>query len=206
MMDLTSIHSDLLNLPSDQPWGFTLYRAEYKPGSEPLWQTLIATIRTQVEEQIMGPDASRKDDPVAQQIMSRFRLDARSDVRELGPANAHVDIARSIYKYSVGGAPMNMKDKRHRLFLLADHEVLGAPFQTNAWVKCVDADYKYGTDAEEDEQLYNGFMRMTTRNLVELWACLIQEDFRNIVPPRRGGNGLPWDGEKQRQQYKARSN
>jgi len=122
-MNLTSIYADLFRLPPDRifgphedtsqyyrHWGFTIYRTAYSPESEPLWQTLLAKIHAQVEENIMGLDASQKYDSVAQHIMSLFRLNVYSDPDML--KDLDMNSLRVLYKESMEGNPINVNDMR----------------------------------------------------------------------------------------------
>jgi hypothetical protein len=130
--------------------------------------------------------------------MSLFRLDVHSDTDTL--KDLDMNSLRVLYKESMEGNLMNVNDMRRRHFILVDCEVLASGFRMGTWVKYVDADYvadNYIAKSRRVTQRYFGWMKMTTRSLVELWECLILRDLERIAPPAIGGACLvTWDGDE----------
>jgi hypothetical protein len=112
-------------------WGFTVYRTGYGPSSDQQWEKLFQKIQTQAYEKILRVTGATESDPSFQQIWSLFCLDASSD-----PALGVLDMdqLRLLYRNGDGGAPINADLRSHRVFLVADDEILS---DTDAFtVKC----------------------------------------------------------------------
>jgi hypothetical protein len=175
-------------------WGFTIYRTAYDPPSEQAWQRLLQTIQTRAYEEALSITYSAPDDPEFQEIWSLFRLDARSDAALAG---LDMEQLRSVYDAGNGGEPMNADYPTHRVFLLADDEVLadvGADI-----VKCVDANYRAADYASQNPRLggqrYFGWMPMKAGSAAELWTNLDMRFIDEIAPLTIGGSHLVvWDG------------
>ncbi|KAI8671984.1 hypothetical protein NCS56_00660600 [Fusarium sp. Ph1] len=137
-------------------WGFTIYRTYYGPSSDDNWNKLLAATKRHAEEELMTYD----DHEAAEKLKPLFR-----PVRNLQEGK--------------GGKPM--PSKSGFVFLLADEDVLNQVEEGTFIVKAVDA---VETPREEiplregDEPTYWGWMRMETRQLLELWGEL--EWFRGI--------------------------
>jgi hypothetical protein len=107
------------------------------------------------------------DDPAVQQIWSLFRLDARSDPTLDGLSMKQLQL---LYRTHDGGVPINADLRSHRVFLLADEDVLSAA--ATFLVKCVVADYEAADHVPRNTwqggQWYFGWMRMRSAEIVEL--------------------------------------
>ncbi|KAF2466139.1 uncharacterized protein BDR25DRAFT_294247 [Lindgomyces ingoldianus] len=215
MANLLSVLDSLLHIPEDEilpagtdltpyyrPWGFTIYRTAYGPSSGRHWQALLDDIRADVVEQVTGPDGTRQADPVAQQVLSLFRLDIRSDAETLdGLDMEHI---RRIYKDEIGGQPMNANHRERRYFLLVDEGVIEehrAKAKTPAykpWIKCVEVDYVASDyvprNARLGGQRYFGWMKMTTTSVPQLWSMLGLKWLSEITPATTVGAEMEvWD-------------
>ncbi|KAF9871212.1 hypothetical protein CkaCkLH20_11381 [Colletotrichum karsti] len=184
-------------------WGFTIYRTEYGGSSEQNWQALLANIRAQVAEEL---DVHREDDDQQEtidQLLNLFRIDFRSDATLL--QGKSIDELRQLFLNPADTGdtrpPLNAdaptRPPQYGYFLLADTEVLGSP---DSWVKCVQADYMAANyvprNARVGGQRYFGWMKMTTRSLLELWNELAARALDSIAPETVGGMHLiTWDGE-----------
>jgi hypothetical protein len=162
-------------------WGFTIYRTAYGPSTDQQWQQLLEKIQTKARTATSRVCQATADDPAVQQIWSLFRLDARSDPTLDGLS---MEQLRLLYRTSDGCVPMNADLRSHRVFLLADEEVLSA---TDAFiVKCVEADYEAADHVPRNTwqggQWYFGWMRMRSAERVELWLELEDEDLERIAP------------------------
>lgn len=92
----------------------------------------------------------------------------------------------------------------NHLFLLVDEEVISAAASGQAqqlWVKCVDADYRAEDAVPRNtrvRQTYFGWMKMTTRSLVDFRQHLqMYREFRRIAPhmlDEVGRDAMVWDG------------
>jgi hypothetical protein len=176
-------------------WGFTIYRTGYGPSSDQQWQRLLETIKAGAHEGAFEAIESEKedpeDDPEFQELWSLFRLDARSD-----PALAGLDMdqLRQLYNSSSGegSQPMNTDFKLHRIFLLADDEVLSDP--AASIVKCVDVDYRAEDHIPRNPglggQRYYGWMPMKAGCVADFWVELGLAEMSEIAPPTIGGNHL----------------
>ncbi|KAF2731445.1 hypothetical protein EJ04DRAFT_367798 [Polyplosphaeria fusca] len=211
MEDPSEFLQSLLRLPDDQiippdadlspfyrTWGFTVFRTSYKDGSDQHWQSLLDKIASQVSIVVLGSDSSRQGNPVAQQIMSLFRLDARSKFELLN--NLEMDQVRQLYKDGVGGQPMNSDERSRRCFLLADDEVLEGVSYNESWVKCVDVDYIAADHIPRNTRLggqrYFGWMKMATQSVSQLWDMLGSRHLVGIAPPTIGGSHLTvWESD-----------
>ncbi|KAF4466399.1 hypothetical protein FALBO_6747 [Fusarium albosuccineum] len=148
-------------------WGFTIYRTYYGPSSDENWNTLLATAKKEADEELL----TCGDDNIAKKLQPLFRLDARSDASLLDGVGLRG--LCKIYKDKIGGAPMPTHETS--VFLVADEHVLNQIGQGNFIVKAVDADEPPPEDAFSNEggkEMYWGWMRMQTRQLLELWGML----------------------------------
>jgi hypothetical protein len=192
--------------PYYHPFGFSIYRTAYGSCSEQNWQALLGGIHANVVEQMTGPDGTYQADPVAQHILSLFRLDARSDPDTL--AGFDMEEVRNVYKNGNGGQPMNANDKVRRCFLLVDKEVIEehqAVSRTpgyRPWVKCVEVDYVTSDHVPRNIRLggqrYFGWMKMAIKSVPQLWSMLGLKWPSELAPPTIGGaNLVVWedDGE-----------
>ncbi|KAH6639117.1 hypothetical protein C7974DRAFT_126550 [Boeremia exigua] len=160
-------------------WGYTIYRTAYGPSTDQQWQQLLEKIRTQAYAATLR--VCEADDPAVQEIWSLFRLDARSDPALDGLS---MEQLRLQYRNSDGGVPINADLWSHRVFLLADKEVL---LDTNAFLlKCVEADYEAADHVPRNTwlggQWYFGWMLMRSAEIVELWKELEFYDLDRIAP------------------------
>lgn len=149
-------------------WGFTVYRTGYGPSSDEQWQRLLQTIQTHAYEKTLSVTCLPEDDPGFQQIRSPFRIDARSDAALAG---LDVDQLRLLYNNNIdGGPPMNADLRSHRVFLVADDEILSDVDAST--VKCVEADYQAADHIPRNTRLggqrYFGWMSMRAGSVVEL--------------------------------------
>lgn len=179
---------------SHRHWGFTIYRTGYGLSSDQQWQRLLETFQTGAHKGALDAIESTEEDPKFQELWSLFRLNARSD-----PALAGLDMdqLRQLYNSGEGGQPMNADFKLHRIFLLADDEVLSDP--AASIVKCVDVDYRAEDHIPRNNrvggQRYFGWMRMKAGSLADFWVRLGLAEMSEIAPPTIGGNHLViWDG------------
>lgn len=190
-------------------WGFTIYRTAYGPATDQQWSTLLAKINEQVLDEIdtyskPGPGGreeaqENEENAIADQLRGLFRLDPRSDVTLLGDKG--INEVRAVYKdqatqSSPEDLPLMHDSGAQRIFLLADADVLeGVDRDAYFWVKCVEADH-------EDRPVRNtrmgppwlGWMKMTTRSVVDLSYELPVRDLENISPGR-GGDSKVYNGE-----------
>jgi hypothetical protein len=91
-----------------------------------------------------------------------------------------------------GSQPMNTDFKLHRIFLLADDEVLSDP--AASIVKCVDVDYRAEDHIPRNPglggQRYYGWMPMKAGCVADFWVELGLAEMSEIAPPTIGGNHL----------------
>jgi hypothetical protein len=190
--------------PYYRPWGFTIYRTTYGSSSDEHWHSLLDLIHAGVTSEIMSSNGADQADPVAQQILSLFRLDARSDPEVLDGLG--MDEVRKIYQDAIGGEPMNANWKERRVFLLVDEEVIEEQafmanrFGHKPWIKCVEPYYVASEHVPGNNrnggQRYFGSMKMRTGSVLQLWSWLEDDWFEKIAPPTIGGAHLVvWDGE-----------
>ncbi|KAJ4142852.1 hypothetical protein NW754_010291 [Fusarium falciforme] len=187
MPDLRSVLEGLEQYPPDtdsiypleeiQPpanWGFTIYRTYYGPSSDDNWNKLLAATKRHAEEELMTYD----DEEAIEKLKELFRLDARSDPSLLSGLDRQA--LCQIYKEGKGGKPM--PSKSGFVFLLTDEDVLNQVGEGTFIVKAVDAEETPREEIplreDDDEPTYWGWMRMETRQLLELWGEL--EWFRGI--------------------------
>ncbi|KAH0439711.1 hypothetical protein CcaCcLH18_02821 [Colletotrichum camelliae] len=183
-------------------WSFTIYRTAYGPATDAQWRTLLDKIRAQVVSEIDCYVEAGEED-VAAQLKSLFVLDARSEAALL--ADKTMDDVRGIYKQAAVASrssgddddndnsqslPLMHNGPKQRAFLLADAEVLeGVDWDPYFWVKCVEADFAEG-DLTKVVQgrgiaaagLWSGWMKMTTRSVVDLCAEMPVRDLAIIAP------------------------
>jgi hypothetical protein len=198
------------NFAGRRHWGFTIYRTGYGPSSDQQWQRLLETIQAGAYEGAFDAIESEEEDPKRdaefQELWSLFRLDARSD-----PALAGLDMdqLRQLYNSGEGGQPMNSDFNLHRIFLLADEQVLSDPAASCLYappkpmnfpvVKCVDVDYRAEDHIPRDTrvggQRYFGWMRMKAASVADFWVRLGMREMSELAPPTIGGSHLVvWDG------------
>ncbi|WQF83600.1 hypothetical protein CDEST_08614 [Colletotrichum destructivum] len=202
-------------------WGFTTYRTAYGPATDAQWRTLLDKIRAQVVSEIDCYVEAGEED-VAAQLKSLFVLDARSDAALL--ADKTMDEVREIYKQAAVASrssgddddndnsqslPLMRDNPNQRAFLLADAEVLErVDRDPYFWVKCVEADFTEGDLAEADSApaargrcraavwSWSGWMKMTTRSVVDLCAEIPVRDLTSIAPGAWGADEMPvYNGE-----------
>ncbi|CAI6296072.1 unnamed protein product [Periconia digitata] len=194
---LTSTNALLYYLP----WGFTIYRTHYGEDSDEHWTALVQMIRADVKSQILD---KREEDPLAQQLLSLFTLDARSDASKYDGLS--MDELRIAFRDKIGGEPMNADRREHRVALLVDQDVIDAQramvgvARNQPWVKCVEIDYV----ASEHEprhwrlprQTYFGWMKLDARNIPQFWDQLTVQWMFEFAPQGGGyffSAGSIWD-------------
>jgi hypothetical protein len=185
------------NLPY-RNWGFTIYRTYYGPTSQQAWETLLSKITLETQESAEEMTDSDADDSEFQQMMSLFRLDARSDEGTL--SGLDMDQLRAVYRDRVGGMPMNADFQDHyQLFLLADEEVLADP--ELEMVKCVEFNYDAAQHVPRNSRLggaqrYFGWMKMKVETVPYLWNELGYRTLDSIAPQTIAGMHLEaWEGD-----------
>ncbi|RYO73792.1 hypothetical protein DL766_003579 [Monosporascus sp. MC13-8B] len=209
MSALLGVLCELERVPEDQVpspapyyrnWGFTIYRTEYSGSSDQKWQVLLDKIQTQLVEELKEEGGDDDNDrQMRGKLISLFQLDARSDAGLL--QHASMDQVRQLCQGNQGGSPLNVDLPTHRYFLLADAEVLKDVGRGEFWVKCVQpgyvaADYVPKNTWLGGGQRYFGWMKMTARNVFDLWRELDIHDLESIAPQTIGGMHLvTWDGQ-----------
>ncbi|KAK1641046.1 hypothetical protein BDP81DRAFT_390356 [Colletotrichum phormii] len=202
-------------------WGFTIYRTAYGPATDAQWRTLLDEIRDQVISEIDCYVEAGEED-LAAQLKSLFVLDTRSDAALL--ADKTMGEVREIYKQAAVASrssgddddndnsqslPLMGDSPNQRAFLLADAEVLeGVDRDPYFWVKCVEADFAEGDLAEAYRALasrgrgraaagmWSGWMKMTTRSVVDLCTEMPVCDLASIAPGARSADKMPvYNGE-----------
>lgn len=176
-----------------RPWGFTIYRTDYSPLSEPRWQLLREKIHRQL---LLDIESLRGEEGHVDQILALLRLDFRSDVALLN--NANMDQLRQIYKQAAGGVPMNADEPNHRVFLFVDEDSMASTTEEEPWIKCVQVDYDAARYVPKSTrvggQRYFGWMKMPARCVLSLWKHLIDRDLYEIAPYIiRGLHLVLWD-------------
>ncbi|KAL8291018.1 hypothetical protein RB597_005613 [Gaeumannomyces tritici] len=183
-------------------WGFTIYRTAYGGGgdggkqSDQRWQTLLAKIREQAEDETrMHTDerlgATADAERAADRLRALFRLDAHSDAALLDGVSD--DRLRELYRagepLGEDGKPPVMHDgvPKRRHFLVADAQVLEDAGNGRFWARCIQADYEPEDYVSRNPrwfigQYYFGWMQMTTRSILELWSDLGTRDLDQIAP------------------------
>jgi hypothetical protein len=160
-------------------WGYTIYRTAYGPSTDQRWQQLLKYIQTQAHAATSSVCESTADNPTIQQLWSLFYLDTRSDPALEGLT---IDQLRLLYRNANGSVPMNADLRSHRVFLLADEEVL--LHNDGITVKCVEADYEASnhTGNARVPQRYFGWMTMKAADIVALWHELVYNDLERLAP------------------------
>lgn len=207
-----------------EKWGFTIYRTTYGSESERYWEAIINDLQAQVPTSLSERVQSSRNhgegtrswvDPgepatEAQEILSLFRLDPRSDEKRL--AGLTMQQTRENFLQETNNTqdlrPMNTfrpKMLGNHLLLLVDDEVISAAASGQGqqlWVKCVDADYKAENAVPRNprvRQTYFGWMKMTTRSLVDFREHLETfREFERIAPPMLtevGRDAMVYDGD-----------
>ncbi|KAJ4307795.1 hypothetical protein N0V84_012489 [Fusarium piperis] len=164
--DTESIYP-LAELQPPANWGFTIYRTYYGPSSDDNWKELLATTKRQAEQELMAWD----DDEAAEKLKPLFRLDTRSDPSLLSGLDRQA--LCQIYKEGKSGKPMPAKTGF--FFWFADEDMLNQVGEGIFIVKAVDTEEKPREEIplrDDDEPTYWGWMRMETRQLLELWGEL----------------------------------
>ncbi|KAI8208227.1 hypothetical protein K4K52_001541 [Colletotrichum sp. SAR 10_76] len=169
-------------------WGFTIYRTAYGPATDAQWRILLDKIRTQAVSEVDGYVETGEED-VAAQLKSVFVLDARSDAALLADKTMDESL------------PVMHDEPNQRAFLLADDEVLeGVNRDPYFWVKCVEADFVERCLSEADRDTgargrgrtaagtWSGWMKMTTRSVVDLCAEMLVRDLASIAPGARAAD------------------
>ncbi|KAF5510858.1 hypothetical protein CGCS363_v003478 [Colletotrichum siamense] len=191
-------------------WGFTIYRTAYGPATDEQWRTLQDKIRAQAVSEIDGYVEAGEED-VAAQLKTLFVLDARSDAALL--ADKTMDEVREIYKQAAVASrssgndydndnsqslPLMHDGPNQRVFLLADAEVLeavDADFTERDLAKTNGAPGAQGT-GRATAGVWSGWMKMTTRSMVDLSAEMLVRDLASIAPGARAADERPvYNGE-----------
>lgn len=191
-----------------EKWGFTVYRTAYGGDSERYWQAIINDLQAQVPAAINERTEGRPD-AQAQEVLSLFQLDPQPDDQQLAGLSMQQMRERFLHASGDEQAPRPMNTFRppmlgNHLFLLVDEEVISAAASGQAqqlWVKCVDADYRAEDAVPRNtrvRQTYFGWMKMTTRSLVDFRQHLqMYREFRRIAPhmlDEVGRDAMVWDG------------
>ena len=155
-------------------------------------ETFMQDIEAEVEDAVVPMFEQDNPSPTVRHILSLLHLDFRSEASNL--SGLDMDQLRQMYMDFVGGEPVNLHKPTHRVFLLADAEVLSEVSTTKRWLKCVQPHY-VATDhvprhTRMGGQRYFGWFKMTTRSVVNLWEWLGMWDVCDIAPPSIAGAQL----------------
>ena len=177
-----------------QPWGFTIYRTYYGPGSNEQWDKLLQNITTSVKHRLKAHGVN--DDPaMITKAEELFKLDARSDLVLDGLTLEQV---RQLYHDGTGGQPLNKDKGPWRIFILVDADVLASP--DLGMIKCVAADYDAAAAVPKNPrfgpQRYFGWLTMSSEHVLALWFELEMYFFEEIGNGIGGGPGAWWDPNK----------
>ncbi|EUC28492.1 hypothetical protein COCCADRAFT_40990 [Bipolaris zeicola 26-R-13] len=176
-----------------QPWGFTIYRTYYEPGSDQRWDELIQSITNGAKDAIRGNVKPTDDPAMIAKTEELFKPDARSDPAVLD--GLALEEVRQLYHNGTGGQPMNTDRDPWRIFILADREVLTNP--NLGMIKCVAADYDAAACVPKNPrfgpQRYFGWLRMSPNHVLKLWFELDIYFIKQIVNFAAGGPGAWWD-------------
>ncbi|KAK1756647.1 hypothetical protein QBC47DRAFT_377350 [Echria macrotheca] len=199
-------------------WGFTLYRTDYSPESEPRWARLIEEIEHKTFEEIFGkpfgtplPQKPSRATEIRQELWEAFQTDFKSDKKLYDGMD--LDQLRKMHLDEIQneGAMVDVVDgeaeeRPHKLrqmfvFLVADTDVLTTGLD-EGWVKVVDAKYK----AEEYfvkpnqrgfVQSYWGWWKIAIGVSHNLWARMGEDLEIDQIAPRsnNGAQTVVWRGE-----------
>jgi hypothetical protein len=194
MVDAAQWHEQLRYFSETVPivdnfrnWGYTVYRTAYGLSTDQRWQQLLEKIQTRAYAATSRVCEATADDPAVQRVWSLFRLDTRSDPTLEGLS---MEQLRLLYRNGDGGVPMNADLRSHRMFLVADEEVLS---DADAFlVKCVEADYEAADHVPRNTRMgaqwYFGWTRIRSSEIVELWKELEFNDLERIAPRTVAGS------------------
>lgn len=175
------------------PWGFTIYRTYYGPGSDRQWDELIQAVTNSTKDAVRATAESTDDPTITAKAEDLFQLDTRSDLAVLDGLT--LEEVRQLYHDGAGGQPMNTANDPWRVFMLADEEVLTKP--DLGVVKCVAADYDAAACVPRNPhfgpQRYFGWLRMPSTHVLKLWVELDTYCLEQIVNHTLGGPGAWWD-------------
>ena len=175
------------------PWGFTIYRTYYGPGSDRQWDELIQAVTNSTKDAVRATAESTDDPTITAKAEDLFQLDTRSDPAVLDGLT--LEEVRQLYHDGAGGQPMNTANDPWRVFMLADEEVLTKP--DLGVVKCVAADYDAAACVPRNPhfgpQRYFGWLRMPSTHVLKLWVELDTYCLEQIVNHTLGGPGAWWD-------------
>lgn len=183
--------------PDLRNWGFTIYLTCYTSSSDAKWQSLLDTIQTRAHSDVLSQTQSSEDDPEFKQVMSLFRLDARSDP---SLSNLTIPQLRELYNTSTTDPPMNSDFPLRRIFLVAGAETFCAD-EPDTVVTCVDADYRAENYVSRNRytQQYFGWMLLRARCVAEFWEELQWREMERVAPRTIGGRHLVvWGGGQSR--------
>jgi hypothetical protein len=176
-----------------QPWGFTIYRTYYGPGSDRQWDELIQAVTNGTKNAVRETATSTDDPAIIAKAEELFKLDTRSNPAVLD--GLALEKVRQLYHDGTGGQPMNTDRGPWRIFMLADTEVLANP--DLGMIKCVAADYDAAACVPKNPrfgpQRYFGWLRMSSNHVVKLWFELEIYYLEQIVNHTAGGPGAWWD-------------
>ncbi|KAJ8117807.1 hypothetical protein OPT61_g1082 [Boeremia exigua] len=176
-----------------QPWGFTIYRTYYGPGSDQQWERLLLNITNGVKDRLREHKEYGDEPAVITQAEELYKLDSRSDPAVL--AGSKLEAVRQLYHEGTGGQPMNTDNDPWRVFILVDEEVLADP--ELGFIKCVTADYDAAASVLKSSfmgpQRYFGWLRVPCDRVLSLWFELEVYFFEQIGNHTAGGPGAWWD-------------
>ncbi|KAJ4381341.1 hypothetical protein N0V86_003690 [Didymella sp. IMI 355093] len=172
------------------PWGFTIYRTFYGPGSDEQWSNLLQTITTGTKHGLSKMEGGEHT-VVTTKISELLYLDARSDPTLLNGLT--LEDVRNLYVDGTGGQPMNVANDPWRVFFIADAQVLQDPHL--GLLKVVAAGYDSVAAAPRNglRQRYFGWITMPSATVVDLWVELDGYYLWEIVDFTAGGPGAYWD-------------
>jgi hypothetical protein len=89
---------------------------------------------------------------------------------------------RLLYKNGDGGTPISADLRSHRVFLVADDEILSDADAST--VKCVEADYKASNHigTARVPQRYFGWIHLVSEDVLGLWKELEVHDLETLAP------------------------
>jgi hypothetical protein len=177
-----------------RPWGFTIYRTFYGPGSEEQWQKLLHTATVSAKGYLGRMKDVQENPELTAKVLDQFSLDPRSDPTTLDGLT--LEDVRQLYLDQRGGQPLNVDRYQRRLFFLADDQVLQDPDVARLKVAAADYDAVAAvpTNLRFGPQRYFGWMTMPTTAVFDLWNELEHFDLEEIINHTSpGGPGVYWD-------------
>ncbi|CEJ94328.1 hypothetical protein VHEMI09867 [[Torrubiella] hemipterigena] len=172
--------------------GFTVYRTDYSPSTDSLWDQLLFDLKLKLKESIEDCFEENREIETeleaVEKMLQLVHLDTRSDKELLDGLNDTE--LRKVFIGGIGGIPLNTNKSSHRVSLFADATVFAKLHNNKTpWIRAVQLDYEPARHEIwrdprfiNERQYFWGWLKLSLMGLFDFWSMLQVRDLSQLAP------------------------